>query len=124
MLWISIYQREVHVSLNLCLIVYYEQRNGKFISWTHPQELVNKSRQSSRLSLLKKITKEHLQLDSYSRMRMNLAAQVGILLAAFSNHFIAVFFSKVLSKSVSNAFWYYNVDETTETEKLQILRLS
>ena len=49
----------------------------------------SKSRQSPRLSLLKNITKEHLQLDLYSRMRVNLAAQVGILLTAFSKHFIA-----------------------------------
>ena len=29
--------------------------------------------------------------------------------------------SKVLSKSVSNAFRYYNVDETTETEKFVVM---
>ena len=73
-----------------CALLYTMRE--KWISWAHLQELVNKSRQSSGLSLLKKITKEHLQLDSYSRMRVNLAAQVGILLTAFSNHFIAGYF--------------------------------
>ena len=85
--------------LNLCLSVYDAQRNGKFISWAHLQELVNKSRQSSVLSLLK-ITKEHSQLDSYSRMRVNLAAQVGTLLTAFSNHFIAGYFEQSVNSSI------------------------
>ena len=61
----------------LQLVPYCIRCTEKWISWVHLQ-LVNKSRQSSGLSLLKKITKEHLQLDSYSRMQVNLAVQVGI----------------------------------------------
>ena len=46
--------------------ILYLQINGKHISWRHLEELY----------LLKKIKLEHLKLTSFSRMRVDLVAQV------------------------------------------------
>jgi hypothetical protein len=59
--------------------------NGKHISWEHLRRIYNR-RSSAGLSLIPKITLEHINLHSYSRMRVNLAA-------------------KVLSKSVADALY-------------------
>ena len=60
--------------------ILYLQINGKHISWRHLEELYHaKTALSSRpggLYLLKKIKLEHLKLTSFSRMRVDLAAQV------------------------------------------------
>ena len=53
------------------------QKDGKHISWTHLQDLYDKTHFASGLSLVKKLKREHLHLNSYSRMRVYLAAQVG-----------------------------------------------
>ena len=62
----------------LCDNNYYfnVQKDGKHISWAHLTALYDKSHFSSGLSLIPKLKKEHLHLNSYSRMRVNLAAQV------------------------------------------------
>ena len=56
------------------------QINGKDILWKHLWTLydakMSMSTRSSGLFLLKKLTKEHLHLTSYGKMKMNLAAQV------------------------------------------------
>lgn len=52
------------------------QNNGKFISWDHLVQVYNKSCTDTGLSMLKKLKRDHLYLNSYSRMRVNLAAQV------------------------------------------------
>jgi len=56
------------------------QINDKTIEWKHLQDLHEKIQsttfQSSGLSLVKKLKKEHLELTSFSRMRVDLAAQV------------------------------------------------
>ena len=54
------------------------QIRDQHISWEHLRRLY-KRRSSSGLTLLPKLTLEHLNLNSYSRMRVNLAAQVGII---------------------------------------------
>lgn len=78
------------------------QVNGRSIKWSHIQELCDKkvttSVASSGLSLLPKLKREHVYLTSFSRMRVDLAAQV-------------------LSKSVADAFQYYGNLETAETER-------
>ena len=51
-----------------------EQINDQHISWEHLRRLYK--HRSSGLTLLPKLTLEHLNLNSYSRMRVNLAAQV------------------------------------------------
>ena len=56
------------------------QVNGKTISWRHLEELyqakVALSNRSGGLYLLQKLKLEHIQLSSFSRMRVDLAAQV------------------------------------------------
>lgn len=57
---------------------------------------------SSGLSLIPKLMKEQLHLNSYSRMRVNLAAQV---------YKISIdYFLKVLNTSVANAFDFYSLE--------------
>ena len=53
---------------------YCGQINDQHISWEHLRRLYK--RRSSGLTLLPKLTLEHLNLNSYSQMRVNLAAQV------------------------------------------------
>ena len=56
------------------------QINGKDISWQHLRTLYDAKmslvERSEGLFLLKKLSKEHLDLTSFSRMRVNLAAEV------------------------------------------------
>ena len=56
------------------------QINGQHISWEHIRRVYNRSQCASGLSLLPKLTREHVELNSYSRMRVNLAAQVKYML--------------------------------------------
>lgn len=54
--------------------------NGKTIGWKHLKNLYEKltsiTTQSSGLALVRKLKREHVELTSFSRMRVNLAAQV------------------------------------------------
>lgn len=56
------------------------QRNGQFLLWKHLRDLYEKTSgmavRSKGLSLLPKLKLEHINLASYSRMRVDLAAQV------------------------------------------------
>jgi len=58
------------------------QINGKHISWQHLRALyqakLSQGDRSNGTYLLKKLTREHIELNSYSRMRVNLAAEVSI----------------------------------------------
>ncbi len=57
-----------------------EQIDGKYITWKQLWDLYDKLRElqagSCGLSLVPELKREHLQLTSYSRMRVDLAAQV------------------------------------------------
>ena len=64
------------------------QKDGKHISWTHLLDLYDKAHFASGLSLVKKLKREHLHLNSYSRMRVNLAGQVGYLRSNYNNDII------------------------------------
>ena len=76
------------MTVRLVLLLYkmqlymYEfiQVNDKTIEWKHLQELHDKlssmAVQSSGLTLIPKLKREHLHLTSFSRMRVDLAAQV------------------------------------------------
>lgn len=59
---------------------YLIQRNGQFILWKHVRDLYEKMNgmavQSKGLSLVPKLKMEHVNLTSYSGMRVDLAAQV------------------------------------------------
>ena len=56
--------------------------NGKKIEWKQLWDLFDKlssmSSRSSGLILAQKLKREHLQLTSYSRMRVDLATQVSL----------------------------------------------
>ena len=56
------------------------QINGKTIEWKHLRDLYHKFHsmavQSAGLSLVPKLKMEHIELTSFSRMRVDLAAQV------------------------------------------------
>ena len=57
------------------------QVNGQYISWQHLIDLYHKhhgdgTTPRAGLSILHKIKMEHVQLTSYSKMRVDLAAQV------------------------------------------------
>lgn len=56
------------------------QINGKFIEWKHIRDLYQKLHsmavKSDGLSLVPKPKMEHVELTSFSRMRVDLAAQV------------------------------------------------
>lgn len=75
-------------------------------------ELYDKSRFASGLNLTK-LKREHLHLTSYSRMRVNLAAQVGNI----ERTFMLPSDFQVLSSSVANALEFFDLEETQETEK-------
>ena len=54
------------------------QCNGKEILWSHLTDLYYKNRSSSTpgLALVPKLKYEHISLSSFSKMRVDLAAQV------------------------------------------------
>lgn len=58
------------------------QIKGKHISWQYLHYLykakLNLAEKSGGLYLLKKLSKEHLYLNSFSRMRVDLAAEVSM----------------------------------------------
>ena len=57
--------------------IYYTQCNGKDISWGHIEDLYKRDcSKGSGLRLVPKIKYEHIYLTSYSKMRVDLAAQV------------------------------------------------
>ena len=70
--------------------------------------------------MLPKLKTEHLFLTSYSRMRVDLAAQVMfvyntcVLMVPFINKCITIRF-QVLSSSVAAALEYYKDESTTKT---------
>ena len=81
-------------------ILYYNcslktQKNGKYISWKHIEDLFGKDHESPNLgfSLCHKLTRRHLCLTSFSKMKVNLAAQVSYnLLLSVTRYNIAKFF--------------------------------
>ena len=56
----------------------YSQRNGKHILWEHLQYLQQFTQAESGLYVGRRLTYEHINLTSYSKMKVNLAAQVCI----------------------------------------------
>ena len=78
--WLTLFYSHTFVYIILyCDIM---QIRGKNISWQHLctlyQAKVSMMQRSNGLYLLKKLSKEHIDLTSYSRMRVDLAAEVSI----------------------------------------------
>lgn len=105
------------------------QINGKNILWSHLENLY-KARENpgQGLHLLHKLKFEHVHLTSFSRMRVNLAAQVSTHLhvcyihCALVVHFLQNsslyhFPVKVLSESVAHTLEFYGDPDTTETQR-------
>jgi hypothetical protein len=55
------------------------QKGGKYILWQHLVDIYDKTRNESGLFMGKKLKREHTHLTSFSRMRVDLAAQVRII---------------------------------------------
>ena len=94
------------------------QINGKRILWKHLRDLYEAkcavAKRSQGLFLLKKLSREHLELTSYSRMRVDLAAEVSF---SFDIHSVIDCCIQVLSNSVAKGFEFYGDPETTETQR-------
>lgn len=94
------------------------QLNDKTIEWKHLKDLYDKlmsmAVQSSGLSFVPKLKREHSNLTSFSRMRVYLAAQVRFASLGFAClHELII---QVLSKSVADAFAHFEDPATTETQ--------
>ena len=71
--------KRFYVHIMYTLTWYYViQCDGKEISWSHLVNLYwrNRSQETPGLALLPKLKYEHIELSSYSKMRVDLAAQV------------------------------------------------
>lgn len=82
---------------------------------------VSLSSRSEGLFLLKKLSKEHLDLTSYSRMRVNLAVEVYRLNcfqhAIEISNLAVVHVMQVLSDTVAKALDFYGDSKTRETQR-------
>jgi len=65
-----------HIANRQCV-----QNNGGEIKWSHLVELAEKSTSNAGLYIGNKLTREHLNLTSYSRMNVCLAAQVSSVMS-------------------------------------------
>ena len=98
---------ESYENFNLGIDSLHLQRNGKYILWNHLKYLSDHTQSDSGLFIGRRLTYEHLNLTSFSKMKVNLAAQVYIVyVLSISNLFLALCISipRVLSSSVSSAF--------------------
>lgn len=98
---------ESYENFNLGIDSLHLQRNGKYILWNHLKYLSDHTQSDSGLFIGRHLTYEHLNLTSFSKMKVNLAAQVYIVyVLSISNLFLALCISipRVLSSSVSSAF--------------------
>ena len=108
-------------------------------------EIVSNGYPLTRLSLVPKLKREHIQLTSFSRMRVDLAAQVSSMLTSlphphpynhtlpplphthcahwYSDSYMHTLYQlpQVLSKSVCDAFSYFGDPTTKETEKFILM---
>ena len=63
--------------LSIPVLIFIFQNNGKQISWKHLIDLYESDQgKGSGLSMVHKLKYEHLYLTSFSKMRVDLAAQV------------------------------------------------
>ena len=90
--------RTLWVRLHTIALLYYKnivyihlQNNGKEIKWTHLWSLYYKNRSDTGLSLLSKLKYEHIHLNSFSKMRVDLAAQVRVIIEPETIRFNIIF---------------------------------
>ena len=75
-LWVRVYMHMQKFCTLFTRHCYPWQNNGKEIKWTHLWRLYYLSRTPTGLSLLPKLKFEHVHLNYFSKMRVDLAAQV------------------------------------------------
>ena len=67
----------------LVLMLSNYSKNGQFILWQHLRDLKDKlstmTSRSTGQTLLPKLKQEHVDLSSHGQMRVDLAAQVGVI---------------------------------------------
>lgn len=80
----------------------YLKNDGKYILWNHISALFEADFKRGNLKLLPKIRKDHIYLNSFSKMKVNLAAQV-------------------LSETVGNVLLEYGSEEGRETAQVILL---
>ena len=93
------------------------QNNGKHILWEHLHYLYEHTQAESGLYIGRRLTYEHIHLTPYSKMKVNLAAQVCVyrIYVYIVFHFQNIL--QVLSNSVSCAFEMLKKEEFLETAK-------
>ncbi len=79
------------------MFVLSSQNNGKYIRWQHLVDLYQADsgarRDAPGLSMVPKLKYEHIHLTSFSKMRVDLAAQVGfIAITLISSRFMSLHF--------------------------------
>ena len=92
------------------------QNNGKNISWDHLSSLYENHCLNSELSIVKKLRYEHIHMTGFSKMRIDLVAQVWVYSTEPSLNCIDYSF-QVLSESVYTAMLLDNDPETVETRQ-------
>ena len=104
------------------------QKDGKHISWSHLVKIYERNQTASGLVFNKTLRREHVYLNSYSRMRVNLAAQVwlDITCLIYFTGLIIIIGSQFFYGQCSGLLWrsgYYR--DSDICEKLwQVLWLS
>ena len=103
------------------IIFFPYQNNGEHILWDHLEELYKQSQAESGLYIGRRLTYEHLHLTSYSKMKVNLAAQVKLYKLhahlKFTLHNCNDNYQQVLSTSVACAFKLLKKEEYKETSR-------
>ena len=88
------------------------QFNGMQISWRYVRDLYDMTLKSEGLTCLPKLRFEHVNLTAFSKMRVDLAAQV----RTKQNYYKALnIIVQVLSSSISNAIKTFLQPEAAET---------
>lgn len=67
----------VNVYVHVCIFTW---NNGYHISWGHLVKLYDVTRSESGLTLLPKLKYEHIHLNNFSKMRVDLATQVNFFI--------------------------------------------
>ena len=76
-LWVYTIILTIFDTVTQSSFLYFSQYNGKHISWRHLQQLYEQDRgKATGLSLVPKLKYEHVYLTPFSKMRVDLAAQV------------------------------------------------
>lgn len=71
-LWVS----SKHLHQEIICVCLFIQNNGKEIKWGHLWSLYYRNRTSTGMTFVGKLKWEHIKLNSFSKMRVDLAAEV------------------------------------------------